>query len=110
MKAQRSMMLVCCVTFLLLVSMALPCLAGGVRVSYPDGRPAAELSVSILVDSRYEFALITDNNGYFLFPTNDFSSALISAKEPGGAEFIPVTLPAAIIASGDTALVLQPLL
>ncbi len=110
MNAKKSIMLVCCTTFILLAFMATPSMAGGVRVSYPDGRPAADLSVSILVDSRYEFALVTDHNGYFLFPTNDFSAALISAKEPGGAEFIPVTLPAAIIASGDTALVLQPLL
>ncbi len=110
MKVKRSMMLMCCMTFLLLIFMTGPCLAGGVRVSYPDGRPAADLSVSILVDSRYEFALVSDHHGYFLFPTNDFSAALISAKEPGGAEFIPVTLPSAIIASGDTALVLQPLL
>lgn len=110
MKTKKTMILVGCAIFFLAVFLTSPCLAGGVRISYPDGRPAANLSVSILVDSRYEFALSTDNNGYFLFPTNDFSAALITAKEPGGAEFIPVTLPARIIASGDTALVLQPLL
>ncbi|WP_306535754.1 hypothetical protein [Geobacter sp.] len=110
MNTKKSMMLVCCTTFILLAFMTAPSMAGGVRVIYPDGRPAADLSVSILVDSRLEFALSTDSNGYFLFPTNDFSAALITAKEPGGAEFIPITLPAGIIASGDTALVLQPLL
>lgn len=110
MKANKPMMLVSCVTFSLVAFLTSSCLAGGIRVSYPDGRPAADLALSILVDSRYEFSLSTDDNGYFLFPTNDFSAALITAKEPGGAEFIPVTLPAGIIASGDTALVLQPLL
>lgn len=110
MKAIKTMILVYCATFLLGACLTSPCLAGGIRVSYPDGRPAADLALSILVDSRYEFSLSTDDNGYFLFPTNDFSAALITAKEPGGAEFIPVTLPAGIIASGDTALVLQPLL
>lgn len=110
MNAKPSMMLTCCMTLLLVVFMTSPCLAGGVRISYPDGRPAANSSVSILVDSRYEFSLTTDNSGYFLFPTNDFSTALVSVKAPNGTEFIPVMLPSAIIASGDTALILQPLL
>lgn len=110
MNVKQSMILVYCTTFLLLVFMTAPCLAGGVRISYPDGRPAAHLSVSILVDRRYEFSLTTDDSGYFLFPTNDFSAALVRVKAPNGTEFIPVTLPSAIIASGDTALVLQPLL
>ena len=110
MNTQKTMILIRCMIFALILFTTAPCLAGGVRISYPDGSPAANLSVSILVDSRHEFALTTDGSGYFLFPTNDFSSALVRVKEPEGAEFIPIALPSAIIASGDTALVLQPLL
>jgi len=110
MKQQSSRMLTCYLALFLQLLVAKPCMAGGVTVSYPDGTPAAGVSVSMLVDSRYEFALTTDDSGYFLFPTNDFSAAIVMVKAPNGKEFTPVTLPSAIIVSGDTALVLQPLL
>jgi len=110
MKDLKSMKLICCVTFLLLALMVSPCLAGGgVQISYPDGSTAAAASVRILVDNKYEFEFTTDDIGYFLFPTNNFSTAIVSVKSPDGTEFIPVTLPSAIMASGDTALVLQQL-
>ncbi len=110
MKRRSPVMSACCLTFLFLLLVASPCLAGGVLVSYRDGTPAAHVSVSILLDNRYEFSLATDERGYFLFPSNDFSTATVSVGAGGDTEFVPVTLPSAVILSGDTALVLQPLL
>lgn len=110
MKQRRPVMSACCLIFLFLLLMAAPCLAGGVLVSYRDGTPAAHMPVSILLDNRYEFSLTTDDLGYFLFPSNDFSTATVSVGAKGEKEFAPVTLPSAVILSGDTALVLQPLL
>jgi hypothetical protein len=106
----RSVTVACCLTFMFLLLMAAPCLAGGVTVSYRDGTPAAHISVSILLDNRNVLSLTTDENGYFLFPSNDFSEATVSVEPRGGTEFVPVTLPSALVLSGDTALVLQPLL
>ena len=110
MKYRRPVTLACCQAFLLLLLVSAPCLAGGVTVSYRDGTPAAHISVSILLDSRHAFSLTTDDRGYFLFPSNDFSTATVSVEPRYGTEFVPVTLPSAVVLSGDTALVLQPLL
>lgn len=110
MRHRSPVMSTCCRTFLFLLLMAAPCLAGGVTVSYPDGTPAAQIPVSILLDNRHAFSLTTDDSGYFLFPSNDFSEATVRVEARGDTAFVPVTLPSAVILSGDTALVLQPLL
>lgn len=82
-------------------------MAGTIKISLPDGQPAAHAQLEVLVDSQYEYSFTADESGGFLFPTNDFGMAEIKLKNSNGENYIPVVLPAQIITSGDLSLVMQ---
>lgn len=82
-------------------------LAGIIKISLPNGQPAANAQLEVLVDGKYEYAFQADDQGGFLFPTNDFKQAEITLKSSSGESYFPVVLPAQIIMDGDLSLVMQ---
>lgn len=82
-------------------------MAGTIKISLPNGQPAANAQLEVLVDSKHEYSFTADETGGFLFPTNDFAIAKIILKSSNGDIYSPVVLPAQLITSGDLSLVMQ---
>lgn len=90
-----------------LLSLCPPAVAGTIRISLPDGKPASNAQLNVLVDGKYEFDFTADEMGGFIFPSNDFNTAEITLRSSDGDGYIPVVLPSQIIMGGDLSLVMQ---
>lgn len=82
-------------------------LAGIIKISLPNGQPAAKAQLEVLVDGKHEYSFTADDQGGFLFPTNDFKLAEITLKSSNGESYFPVVLPSQLIMNGDLSLVMQ---
>lgn len=91
----------------LLLSVCSFAAAGTIRISLPDGKPAANAQLNLLVDGKYEFALTADELGGFIFPTNEFNTAEITLRNSDGDSYMPVVLSSKIIMGGDLSIVMQ---
>lgn len=104
----------------------------GGKVTYPDGTPAVSAQVKVIVndtsgnpnssdgkvvvdqegnpasDVKGAVTIICDAAGRFTFPDLVFTDALIQIKAPDDRNFGSVKLPAAVFATEDLAIVLQP--